>query len=104
MAQMNLSTEKKKTHGLGEQTCGWQGGGGGTGMDWEFWVNKTQTIAFGVDKQWDCAVQHSELYLVTCAGTWWRIMWEKEYIYMYMCACVCMTGSPCCTVDIDKTL
>ena len=22
MAQMNLSTEKKQTHGLGEQTCG----------------------------------------------------------------------------------
>ena len=28
MAKMNLSTEKK--HGLGEQTCGCQGGGGGT--------------------------------------------------------------------------
>ena len=27
MAQMNLSTEKKQTHGLGEQTCGCQGGG-----------------------------------------------------------------------------
>jgi len=27
MAQMNLSTEKKQTHGHGEQTCGYQGGG-----------------------------------------------------------------------------
>ena len=26
---MNLSTEKKQTHGLGEQTCGCQGEGGG---------------------------------------------------------------------------
>ena len=33
MAQMNLPTEKKQTHGLGEQTCGCQGGGGGSGMD-----------------------------------------------------------------------
>ena len=40
-----------------------------------------QTIAFGVDKQWDFAVEHRELYPVTCDGTWWRIMWEKEYIY-----------------------
>ena len=30
---MNLPTEKKQTHGLGEQTCGCQGGGGGSGMD-----------------------------------------------------------------------
>ena len=30
MAQMNLSPEKKQTHGLGEQTCGCQGGGSGS--------------------------------------------------------------------------
>ena len=35
---MNLSTEKKQTHGLEEQTCGFQGEGGGSGMDWEFGV------------------------------------------------------------------
>ena len=29
MAQMNLSTEKKRTLGLGEQICDCQGGGGG---------------------------------------------------------------------------
>ena len=33
MAQMNLSAEKKQTHGCGAQTCGCQGGGGGSGMD-----------------------------------------------------------------------
>ena len=36
---MNLSTEKKQTHGLGEQTCGCQGEGGGSGMHWDFGVN-----------------------------------------------------------------
>ena len=45
--------------------------------------NKRHT-ALGVDKQWDPAVQHRELYLVTCDGTWWRIIWEKRiYIYIY---------------------
>ena len=39
-----------------------------------------QTIAFGVDKQWGPAVEHRELYSVTCSGTWWKIKWEKEYI------------------------
>ena len=33
---MNLSAEKKQTHGLEEQTCGCQLGSGGSGMDWEF--------------------------------------------------------------------
>ena len=31
---MNLSTEKKQTHEHGEQTCGCQGGGVGSGMNW----------------------------------------------------------------------
>ena len=32
MAQLNPSTEKKQTHGHGEQTCGGQGGGSGLGV------------------------------------------------------------------------
>ena len=48
-----------------------------------------QAIAFGVDKQW-------KLYLITCDGTQWRIMWEKEYI--------CIPGSLCCTAETDRTL
>ena len=31
---------RKETHGLGEQTCGCQGGGRGSGMDWESGVNR----------------------------------------------------------------
>ena len=42
MAQMNLSTEKKQTHGLGEQTCGCQGGG--SGMEWESGVNRCKLL------------------------------------------------------------
>ena len=40
MAQLNLSAEKKQTHGHREQTCGCQGGGEGSGMDWEFGFSK----------------------------------------------------------------
>ena len=39
MAQMNLFTERKQTHGLGEQTHGFQGGGGARGMDREFGIS-----------------------------------------------------------------
>ena len=52
-----------------------------------------QTIAFGVDKQWNPALQHWELFLVTCDGAWYRIMWEKECVY------VCVTGSLCFKVE-----
>ena len=40
MTQMNLSTEKKQTHGLGEQTSGCQTEGRRSEMDWEFGVNR----------------------------------------------------------------
>ena len=44
MAQMNLSTEKKQTHGHGEQICGCQGRRGGSGMDWEFGVSRCKLL------------------------------------------------------------
>ena len=52
MVQMNLSTEKKETHGHGKQTCDCQGDGGGNGseMDWEFGVNRCKLLHLGVDK------------------------------------------------------
>ena len=34
----NKSFHRKETHKLGEQICGYQGGGRGSGMDWESWV------------------------------------------------------------------
>jgi len=41
---MNEPFHRKVTHGLGEQTCGSQGGGGGSGMDWESVVNKCKLL------------------------------------------------------------
>ena len=34
----------KENYGLGEQTGGCQGGGGGSGMDWEFGVNRCRLL------------------------------------------------------------
>ena len=39
MAQMNLSTEQRRSLSRGEQTCGCPGDGGDSGMDWEFGVS-----------------------------------------------------------------
>ena len=37
---LSLSIEKKQSRGLGEQTCGFQGGSGGSVVDWEFGVSR----------------------------------------------------------------
>ena len=44
MAQMNLFTEKKQTHVHGEQTCGCQEGGRGSGRDWQFGVSTCKLL------------------------------------------------------------
>ena len=44
MTQMNLSAEQKQTHSHGEQICGCQAGGGGSGMDWEFGVDRCKLL------------------------------------------------------------
>ena len=46
MAQMNLSTGKKETHGLGEQTCGCRavGSRGGSWMDWDSGVIRCKIL------------------------------------------------------------
>ena len=41
---MILSTKQKQTYRHGEQTCGCQGGGGGTGRDWEFGVSRCKLL------------------------------------------------------------
>ena len=38
---MHLPTERKRTHGYREQTCGCQGSRGKSGMDWEFEVSRS---------------------------------------------------------------
>ena len=40
----NESFHRKENHGLGEQICGPQGGGGGSGMDWEFGFKRCQLL------------------------------------------------------------
>ena len=55
-----------------------------------------QTVTFGMDKQWGPTVYHRELYPVSCVKTWWKIVWEKRMD-------ICMTGSLCCTAEIDMT-
>ena len=41
---MNLSTEKKQTHGHGEQTYSCQEGGGRSGMNLEFGVSRCKLL------------------------------------------------------------
>ena len=40
----NEPFHRKEYHGLGEQTCGSQRGGGGSGLDWELGVNRCKLL------------------------------------------------------------
>ena len=76
--------QKIKYHGHVRQTricCGGQGEGVGwiesLGLEdensciWSGWAMRS------------CCISQGTIYPITCDGTWWRIMWEKECIYMY---------------------
>ena len=89
MAQMNLSTEKKQTHGQGEQTCGCQGGG--SGMDWEFGVSRCKRLHL----EWIS----NEILLYSTWNYIYSLMMEHDNVRKRMHISVCVTGSPCCTVE-----
>ena len=76
MAQMNLSTEKKimdLENKLVVAKGEWEGVGA--------WGKQMQNVAFGMDQQWDPAVQHWEFYLVNYDGT---CNVRKKNVYMYV--------------------
>ena len=64
MAQVNLSTEQKQTHGHREQTCVCQGGGGerGSGMDEESGVSRCKVLHL----EW---ISNEALFPITCDRT-----------------------------------
>ena len=70
MAQMKHSTEEN--HGLWEQTCGCQGEGGGSGMDWEFGVNRCKVLPL----EWIS----SEILLYSTGNYVWLFMMEHENV------------------------
>ena len=81
MVQMNLFTEKKQTHGLGEQTCGCQGGGGGGGMHGVLGDNRCRLLPL----EWIS----NEILLCSTGNYVWSLMMEhdnvrKKNVYMYV--------------------
>ena len=41
---MNLFTEQEQSYRHGEQTCGCQAGGGGSGMEWDLRVSRCKLL------------------------------------------------------------
>ena len=82
----NEPFHRKENHGLGEETCGCQGGGGGSGTDWEFGVNRCKLLLL----EW----MSNEILLCSTENSVQSLMMEHE---KKECTHVCVTGSPCCT-------
>ena len=86
----NEPFHRKENHGLGEQTCGCQGGGGGNGRDWELVVNRCRILSLG----WIS----NGILLCSTGNSVESLRMEpddvrKKNVY------VCLTGSPCCTAE-----
>ena len=83
MAQVNLSTKRKSWHG--EHTCGCQGGGEGSGMDWESVVNRCRLLPL----EWisnEILLYSTGKYI--CSHLWWTMMEDNEGKRMYIHVCM----------------
>ena len=90
---MILSTKQKHITDMENRLVVATGRGG---MDVKFGTSRCK-LAFGMDKQWGPTVQHRELYPICWVGNMMEdIMKKKVHI--------CMTGSLCCTTEIEETL
>ena len=66
---MNLSRDKKQTHGHGDQICGCRGGRGESGMDWEFGVRRCQlSYLEWISNKILFYSTGNYIYLATCDG------------------------------------
>ena len=97
MAQMNLSTERKQTRGHGEQTCGCRSSGGGSGMDWEAGVSTCKRLHL----EWI----RSEILLYSPRNCIQSLVMERDRAWERekKTVSVCITGSLCCTAEINTT-
>ena len=67
---MNLSIEQKQIHRHGEQTCGCQGGGRGSGMACEFEVSRCKLLHL----EWIS----NEILLYSRGTCIWLLMMEQD--------------------------
>ena len=66
MAQLNLSTQQKTDSKIQYQTCGWQGGEGGGGIEREFGISRCKLLHVeGINKVLLCGTV-SELVPQSC--------------------------------------
>ena len=71
---MNLSMKQKQNQGHREQTGGCHGGGGWERVGVGVWDQQMQTIIYRMDKQQGPAVEHRELYSISCDKPQWKII------------------------------
>ena len=88
---MNEHFHRKENHGHGEQTCGCQEGGGGSGREWEFGVNRCKQLPLG---------QISNGILLYSTGNYvWSLVIEHDNVKKKNILHVCVTGSASCAVE-----
>ena len=95
MAQMNLSTKHKQTHGHREQMGGCQGGGGRGGREGEVGISRCKLLYI------DWINNRVLPYITVNYSQYPKINHNgKEYKNVY----ICITKSLCCTAEINTKL
>ena len=100
---MNLSPEQKQTHRTeadshGPQTCGCQGGGGWSGVDWESGVSRYEPLHL----EWIS----NEILLYSTGNFIQSLVIKHDGWYNMrkrMCVYIYMTGSLFCIAEIGRT-
>ena len=77
----NEPCHRKENHGHGEQTCGCLEGGGGSGRDWEFGVNRCKLLHL----EW----VNNGILLYSTGNNVWSLVMEhdnvrKKNLYVYV--------------------
>ena len=96
MAEMNLSIEKKQTHGHGEETCSCQGEGGGVGGTGSLRLVDANYCIWNEYPMRSCCIAQGSV----SKHLWWNMIEDNVRKKIY----VCITWSPCCAAEIDRTL
>ena len=81
ISSTNEPFHRKETHGLREQTCGCQEGGGRSERDWEFGINRCKLLPL----EWIS----NEILLCSTGNCVWSLAMEHDNVRKRMYICMC---------------
>ena len=76
--------QNRKNHGHIGQTCVCQEKGEGMGWTGNLGLVDENSCILSGQAMRSCCIAQGTICLITCNGTWWRVMWEKMCMYIWL--------------------